>query len=183
MKDLIAMYRRSQGLEPEPTPEPTPEFDTLDETSQKVEQAFVREEVEELRQTWERTGNAAHVWRAYRLLRETWRPVPAWILDYMYDAAGKLSAASTPQEVTEALGYKGTHKGNTKAQEQYLDTAELLQIYLVERDRMERNAPGCCKTAEEIFQRVYDRSRHKKHASQKAVKRALLGKDKNLLNQ
>lgn len=136
-----------------------PKFWSAEDLEQKIDRTLTRQELDELRRTYERTGNGAHVWRAYRLLRESGLPLEEWILEYFDDAADRLVDADSAGQIAAAIGYRneqgGDHLGNNRAERQYLDTVALIQVYATELERMERNAPRCCKSKNQIYKRMH----------------------------
>ena len=137
-----------------------PKFRSAEDLDQKIDRTFTRQELDELRETYERTGNGAHVWQAYRLLRDSDMPLEQWILEYFDAAADRLVDADSAGEIAAAIGYRneqgGDHLGNNRADRQLLDTVALLQVYATEVDRMQRKAPGCCRSKNQIYKRMHE---------------------------
>jgi hypothetical protein len=62
---------------------------------------------EQLEGLYRRTRNPLHAWSALKLARTVRMPPPAWVLDYLYDVAEKLTISGhvhSPKRIAEALG-------------------------------------------------------------------------------
>ncbi len=112
-------------------------------------------DVQGLRSAYERTGNGAHMWRAWRCLRLAGAPLPDWLLGFIDCCADKLERASSTAEVAEAIGFLhpkgGDSHGMAHADGQLDDNQDLLRRFDGELARIGSGHPTAPKSKTDIY--------------------------------
>lgn len=117
------------------------EFDAIaDDAFRDLTKQFVRGDIETLRVAFERTGAGSHAWRAWRLARAVRMNPPAWVMNYIDDAAKSIESAETAADIAQAFRLMNPKGGDElmpkNADRQRFNDESLLPAYRAAVHRM-----------------------------------------------
>lgn len=135
------------------------DFERLPEDGKAIIREFVTNyDKDMLLIAYQRTGNGAHLWRAYRLYRVVGIDVPEWLLDWIEHCADKLLESDSTSDVAKAVGYLhpkgGDSLGNRHATSQLDDQRVLMRRYVIECERIGADNPTAPRSKKEVRERL-----------------------------
>ncbi len=120
---------------------PDPDLD------EKIRRGMAEHNVRRCAAAYALSGNAIHIWEAYRECRKLKLPPPAWALAYFDECADRLLDQDTPEQVADAFKLRvGGRSPATRRRKDKEDLSLLLTIRKLERMGE--------KNREEIFDQI-----------------------------